>query len=170
MKSSRDPSVEQIKASKLVSLKTTIEKNILTEINLLKTVGLCKLKHELTKIMNMDMKNLTKNILDQKNTLLCVPIAMATLMKHALEADLGYVDSLGDFSMEKICISLTMTIYPRSLAGLNLNPNIDEIDFQENDIESLLNRMTKRTYLNESGCRYLNNTPQESFCSFTKCK
>ena len=148
MKSSRDPTVEQIASTKLVSIKNTIENNILTEINLLKTVSLCEVKHELTKIMNMDMNNLTKNILDQKNSNLCVPVAMATLIKHALEVDLGYVDSLGDFTMEKICISLTMTVYPRSLAGLNLNPKNNEIDYQENDIESLLERMTKRTYLN----------------------
>ena len=134
MKNPRDPSADDIKSTKLVSLKDTIPNNVLTDVNLLKTVGVTELKHQLTKIMNMNMNNLTKNILDQKNTLLCVPIAMATLIKYAMKNDLAFDDKLGDFTMEKICISLTMTVYPRSLAGLNLNPNDDEIKSQDGNI------------------------------------
>ena len=174
MKSPRDPSADDIKSTKLVSLKDTIPNNVLTDVNLLKTVGVTELKHQLTKIMNMNMNNLTKNILDQKNTLLCVPIAMATLIKYAMKNDLAFDDKLGDFTMEKICISLTMTVYPRSLAGLNLNPNDDEIKSQDNDILSLLNRMTKRTYLNESGWEMIRSnghrSPNSSICKFNLCR
>ena len=59
------------------------------------------------------------------------------------------------FSLDKILTYLTMIIYPRSLAGLNLNPIKEEQDFQSNDVETLLRRMRFTTYLNESGWRII---------------
>jgi hypothetical protein len=44
-----------------------------------------------------------------------------------------------------------MIVYPRSLAGLNLNPKKEETEFQTNDVETLLQRICKKTYLMESG-------------------
>ena len=48
-----------------------------------------------------------------------------------------------------------MVIYPRSLAGLNLNPAKNEQEFQENEIGLLLRRLKYETYLNESGWKIL---------------
>ena len=44
-----------------------------------------------------------------------------------------------------------MVIYPRSLAGLTLNPNKKEQQYQENEVEILLKRLKLKTYLNRSG-------------------
>jgi hypothetical protein len=44
-----------------------------------------------------------------------------------------------------------MIIYPRSLAGMNLNPINKEKKFQHNKIDLLLARMKYETYLHKSG-------------------
>ena len=44
-----------------------------------------------------------------------------------------------------------MIVYPRSMAGLNLNPNEDETNFQMNNVLTLLKRVCQKTYLSESG-------------------
>ena len=46
---------------------------------------------------------------------------------------------------------LTMVVYPRSMAGLNLNSKQKEKDFQFNNAESLLRRIKFETFLNRSG-------------------
>ena len=55
------------------------------------------------------------------------------------------------FTLENIFTILTMIIYPRSLAGFNLNPKNEEQKFQQNEIELLLRRMKLKTYLSGSG-------------------
>jgi hypothetical protein len=68
------------------------------------------------------MQNLTKNILDQKSSNLCVPISVTALLRFAIKNDLDFVDVRSEYSSEQILTTLTMIVYPRSLAGLNLNP------------------------------------------------
>ena len=112
-----------------------------------------QLKQRMTKKINCDFKNLTENIVDQKDTMLCVPISVSILLRWAIKKDLKVKDSIMEelFTVEKILTQLTMIIYPRSLAGLNLNPRKKEQKFQDNDIESLLIRMKNETYLHKSG-------------------
>ena len=118
------------------------------------------------------MQNLTKNILDQKWSNLCVPISVTTLLRFAIKNDLSFADKKNEFTFEKILTTLTMTVYPRSLAGLNLNPKNEEKDFQTNDIETLLERICKKTYLSESGWEIVRKQNSlflvESICEFEK--
>jgi len=61
------------------------------------------------------------------------------------------------------------------LAGLNLNPKKEEKDFQTNDIETMLERICKKTYLKESGWEIVrrqckncpfSEIPKNSLCEF----
>ena len=65
-----------------------------------------------------------------------------------------------------------MIVYPRSLAGLNLNPKKEENDFQTNDVETLLERICKKTYLKKSGWEIIRTegypNPVKSICEFRK--
>jgi hypothetical protein len=79
----------------------------------------------------------------------------------------------GIYSAEKILSTLTLIVYPRSMAGLNLNPKKEESDFQLNQIELLLERVCKNTYLMPTGwqiIRELDNRedhqPKKSTCKF----
>ncbi|CBY15344.1 unnamed protein product [Oikopleura dioica] len=130
------------------------------------------LKQKLTKCVNLDFKNLTKNVLDQKSGNLCVPISVTTLLRFAIKTDLSFVDIDNAYTFEKILTSLTMIVYPRSLAGLNLNPKKEEITFQTNDVETLLERICKKTYLRESGWEIIRTQdwvkPAESTCDYKK--
>ena len=122
------------------------------------------------------MQNLTQNIIDQKSSNLCVPISVTALIRFAMENDLGFVekgDVLGFFyTYEQILTRLTMVVYPRSLAGLNLNPKKEETEFQTNDVETLLRRICEKTYLMESGWEIIRRQgsiltqPAESTCEF----
>ena len=132
------------------------------------------------------MENLTKNILDQKSSNLCVPISVATLLRFAMKNDLrfdlekssfqriisGTLAYVNNYSIEQILTILTMVVYPRSLAGLNLNPKKEETEFQTNDVETLLRRICEKTYLMKSGWEIIreqgraDNKPAESTCHF----
>jgi hypothetical protein len=139
--------------------------------NLTKSLNMSNLKHQMTKCFNLTMQNLTKNIPDQKSSNLCVPISVTALIRFAIINDLNFVDQKEQYSFEQILTILTMIVYPRSLAGLNLNPKKEEIEFQTNDVETLLQRICKETYLMESGWeiirnqRLFNKAP-ESTCEF----
>ena len=152
--SKRSPSNEQIQnLSGIISLKNDSFNFSLDDPNLTKSCGMANLKRRLTRVVNNDFENLTKNVLDQKDTNLCVPISVSVLLRWAIENDL----KVGNWEMEKyltfeqIFTTLTMIIYPRSLAGLNLNPKKEEKEFQTNEIELLLRRLKFETYLNKSG-------------------
>ena len=118
------------------------------------------------------MQNLTKNILDQKSSNLCVPISVTTLLRFAIKNDLDFDDEDDDFTFDKILTTLTMIVYPRSLAGLNLNPKKEGNQFQTNDVETLLERICKKTYLRKSGWEIIRKQnylkPAESSCGFEK--
>ncbi|CBY43068.1 unnamed protein product [Oikopleura dioica] len=127
----------------------------------------------MTKCVNLDFQNLTKNVLDQKWSNLCVPISVTTLLRFAMKNDLAFVDFTHYYTFDKILTNLTMRIYPRSLAGLNLNPKKVESQFQTNDIETLLERICKKTYLRKSGWEIVREQssfpkPAESTCEYKK--
>jgi len=131
------------------------------------------LKQQMTKCVNFDIKNLTKNIFDQKLSNLCVPISVTTLLRFSIKNDLAFVDKDDEYTFEKILTSLTMIVYPRSLAGLNLNPKKEENDFQTfSDVETILERICKKTYLKESGWEIIRkqglSEPEKSTCAYKK--
>ena len=147
------PEIDQIKQlTGTITLKNA-SSNFNLDKNLTKSCAMAELKQRMTKAVNFDFKNLTKNVLDQKDSNLCVPISLSVLLRWAIKNDLKVSDSAmeEDFSIEKILTKLTMMIYPRSLAGMNLNPRNKEKKFQHNGIELLLKRMKNETYLHESG-------------------
>jgi len=117
----------------------------------------------------------TKNVLDQKSSNLCVPISVATLLRFAIKNDLGFDDKNDFYSAEKILSILILIVYPRSMAGLNLNPNQEETEFQLNEIELLLERLCQKTYLMETGWQIIRkidkdkeDQPKKSNCKFEK--
>ena len=116
------------------------------------------------------MQNLTKNVLDQKWSNLCVPISVTALLRFAMKEDLAFDDKDNEFIFEKMLTTLTMIVYPRSLAGLNLNPKKEEKEIQTNDVETLLERICKKTYLMKSGWEIVRtqsvSKPAESTCEF----
>ncbi|CBY15530.1 unnamed protein product [Oikopleura dioica] len=145
--------IENIK--QIISLPNISNSFCLDDPNLTKSCQMSNLKQKMTKCVNLDVKNLTKNILDQKWSNLCVPISVTTLLRFSIKNDLAFVDKDDKYTFEKILTTLTMIVYPRSLAGLNLNPKEEEIQFQKNDIETLLERICKKTYLRESGWKII---------------
>ena len=148
----QDPKEYELSAiSQIVSIPHSSSYLTLDDPNLTKSVQLSSLKQRATKAVNMDFQNLTRNVFDQKESDLCVPITVCSLIRHALKHDLNFDDEHDNYSMEKLLTIFTMVIYPRSLAGLNLNPNAEEKDFQSTEIELLLRRIKNKTYLMESG-------------------
>ena len=116
-------------------------------------------------------------MLDQKSSNLCVPISVATLLRFAIKKDLSFKDKYDIYSAEAILSTLTLIVYPRSMAGLNLNPNQEETEFQLNQIEFLLERLCKKTYLMETGWEIIRKLdfeekrqPKKSTCRFEKGK
>jgi hypothetical protein len=94
-----------------------------------------------------------------------------------MKNDLDFEDEFGNFSVEAILASLTLIVFPRSMAGLNLNPNEEETKFQFNQVELLLNRLCKNTYLMETGWQIIRqiawretDQPKKSTCNFETCK
>ena len=98
------------------------------------------------------MKNLLGNFRSQNNSNLCGPFSATFLIVHAMWNDLYWRDQTFFFhSFDNILLILIMIVYPRSMAGLNLNPKENEIYFQTNEMEILLKRICSKTYLLESG-------------------
>ena len=100
-----------------------------------------------------------------------MPISVTILLRFAMKNDLSFADKYNEYTIERILITLTMIVYPRSLAGLNLNPKKEEQKFQMNDIETLLKRICCKTYLKESGWdiikgTYNRDTPEDSICEY----
>ena len=116
-----------------------------------KSCHVSNFKELATKKLRQDLNNLTENVFDQKNSQLCVPCSVSKLLRFAIEEDLDYKDENQYYTFEKILLNLTLIVYPRSLAGFNLNPNEVEKEFQMNRIDLLLYRLCQKTYLMESG-------------------
>jgi hypothetical protein len=139
-------------------------------------LNMSNLKHQMTKCMNLTIKNVTNNVLDQISSNLCVPISVTALLRFAMKNDLAFGEKETNhgfllYTFERILTTLTMIVYPRSLAGLNLNPKKEEKDFQTNDVETLLQRICKETYFMKSGWEIIRNQdllskPAESTCEF----
>ena len=112
--------------------------------------------------------------LNFKDSNLCVPISVTTLIRHALRYDLKIDDAIMTtyYSTERIVTCLAMIVFPRSLAGLNFTPNKEEKEFQYNSIEHLLKRLKFSTYLNENGWKIIKSIgvcPESEFC-YKECK
>ena len=136
-----------------ITLKNASPNFNIDDKNLTKSCGMAELKRRMTRIVNNDFDFLTKNVLNQKDSNLCVPISVSVLLRWAIKNDLKADDNKMEefFTVEKILTQLTMIIYPRSLAGMNLNPRNKEKEFQQNKIELLLRRLKNETYLDKSG-------------------
>ena len=148
--------------SKIISLQNASGWFCFDDPNLTKSLNMSNLKQQMTKCVNLTMEHMTRNIIDQKSSNLCVPISVTALLRFATKNDLGFVEKKDSFgflhhSFERILTNLTMVIYPRSLAGLNLNPKKEETEFQANDVETLLQRICNETYLMKSGWEIIRN-------------
>jgi hypothetical protein len=92
-----------------------------------------------------------------------------------MKNDLDFEDEDGLYSAENILSTLTLIVFPRSMAGLNLNPKKEETEFQLNEIELLLERICEKTYLMPSGWQIIReldpeerDQPKKSTCKFEK--
>ena len=133
---------------------------------------MANLKQKLTRQINFDFENVTKNVLNQKESNLCVPISVSVLLRWAIKNDLRVEDRKMEkyFTLEKIFTILTMVIYPRSFACFNFNPKKEEKEFQTNEIELLLRRMKFKTYLNQSGWEIIKQRSLEANFDFEEGK
>ena len=93
----------------IVSLPTTNASFALDE-NLTKSCNMSSWKQQMTKCNRMDLKNVTRNVLDQKESELCVPITVTTLLRYAIKQDLGFNDVKKQYTFEKILLNLTMRV------------------------------------------------------------
>lgn len=128
-------------------------------------------KQQMTKCNRIDLKNVTQNVLDQKESELCVPISVTTLLRYAIKKDLGFIDVKKQYTFEKILLNLTMRVYPRSLAGLNLNPRDEEYEYQQSRIDTFLSRICNETYLKQTGWKIIRKQgtwpqPARSICKY----
>ena len=160
--------------TKIISLNEVDSSFSLDDRSLTQSCQMSSLKQKATKCVNQNMQNLPKEILNQKSSQLCVPISVTTLLRYSIRNDLGFIDEYGSHSFENILSTLTMIVYPRSMAGLNLNPNPKEQEFQTNQIEVLLQRLCQKTYLMKTGWEIIrllghpNKRPIESICEYKK--
>jgi hypothetical protein len=144
--------------------------------NLINTCGASYLPEKMAKETGQDFQNITRNLINQKDSQLCVPISVSILVKTAIEKDLLFDDKNGYYSTEKILMTLTLIVYPRSLAELNYNPNKNETKYQtisNTELKLLLYRLCKKTYLMDSGWEIIRqigpagvNQPKTSTCRF----
>ena len=159
---------------KIISLQDVSDRFCLDDPNLTKSCQLSSLKQQMTKYVNFDFTNLTKNVLDQKSSNLCVPISVTTLLRFAIKNDLAFDNDIKDYSFDNILTTLTMIVYPRSMAGLNLNPKKEEKDNQMNNVETLIKRICQKTFLSESGWEIIRTQglPElaKSTCEYKKGK
>ena len=154
----------------IVSLPRTNASFALDE-NLTKSCNMSSWKQQMTKCNRMDLKNVTRNVLDQKESALRVPITVTTLLRYAIKNDLGFVDVKKQYTFEKILLNLTMRVYPRSLAGLNLNPRAKEHNSQMGQIDTFLKRICNETYLKQTGWKIIRKQgtwpqPARSICKY----
>ncbi|CBY31701.1 unnamed protein product [Oikopleura dioica] len=160
--------------TKIISLKDVSDRFCLDDPNLTKSFQMSNLKQQMTKYVNFDFTNLTKNVLDQNSSNLCVPISVTALLRFAITNDLAFDDDEKEYSFDKILTILTMIVYPRSMAGLNLNPKKEEKNNQMNNVETLIERICQKTFLSESGWEIIRthnmygSTPASSVCEFKK--
>jgi hypothetical protein len=148
------PEIERL--SKIISLANS-EDLSLEDPDLTKSVDVAYLKQRFTRAFNYDLKNVSQTVFDQKDSNLCVPICVTTLLRWAIQNDLK-TDARTmkeDYTFENIFTTITMILYPRSLAGLNLNPKHDEKQFQYNDVFTLLNRLKYPTFLQRRGWAFM---------------
>ena len=146
--------------------------------NLINTCRASYLPEKVAKKRGQDLHNLTRNLINQKDSQLCVPISVSILLKTAIEKDLEFKDINGYYTTEKILANLTLIVYPRSLAELNYNPNKNETNYQSishTELKLLLERLCKKTYLMDSGWEIIRqigpagvNQPKKSTCRFDK--
>jgi len=141
--------------SAIASYKNAINWFVLDE-NLTKSLQMSQLNRKLRRGLTIGFQNITRNTLDQGESDLCVPVNFTTLLRHAIKEKCSKKEEykiLGRaFTSERILYFLTMRIYPRSLAGLNLNPDGREIKYQRfRNFETLLDRMVRPTYAFEAG-------------------
>ena len=71
--------------------------------NLRRTMPLADKPCQLLKCQ--DLKNLTRNVIDQKDSLLCVPISVSILLRNAIEKDLQFEDKNGSYKTGKIFLN-----------------------------------------------------------------
>jgi len=174
------PEIEQIQQlTDIISLQNasqTASGLFLDDPNLTESYQLSNLKQEMTKYVNVDLQNLTQNIPDHKSSNLSVPISVTALLRFAIKNDLAYDDDEKEYSFDKIMTTLTMIVYPRSMAGLNLNPKEKEKDYQMNHVETLIERICQKTFLSESGWEIIRRhnkygfNPAKSVCEYKKGK
>ena len=90
------------KIKKVISLQNVPGSFSIDDPNLTKSVNMSSWKQQMTKCINADMKNLTKNILNQKWSNLCVPISVTALLRFAIKNDLNFDDQYDFYSFEKM--------------------------------------------------------------------
>jgi len=127
------------------------------DANLTKSLQMCQLNGHLKRGRTIGFQNVTRNAINQGDSNLCVPVNFTTLLRHAIkehccEEHPAHKVMGRAFTFERIFYFLTMRIFPRSLAGLNLNPNAAEIRYQRfREFEDLLKRMLRPTYAYQAG-------------------
>ena len=159
----------------MIKIPSTDETFSLNDENLTQSCQLSHLKNNMTKCVFNGMKNLTRRIADQKSSQLCVPISITNLIRHAMKHDLGFMKVDQSHSFENILSSLVLVIYPRSMAGINMNPKIKETERQTTQIETLLQRVCYKTFLMPSGWKIIrklgdknDSKPHKSICQYER--
>ena len=137
--------------SSIISLPNSSELHGIDHGFLTRSCQVSSLKRNATKCVDTDLLNLTQNVLNQKSSDLCVAISVTTLLRYAIKNDLRFEDNHGYYSTEAILANLALVVYPKSMAGLNLNPKRSEEEYQSCQIDVLLQRLCQKTYLMKSG-------------------
>ena len=92
--------------TKIISLQNAPDSFCL-DSNLTKSCQMSNFKQQMTKCVNAELQNLTKNTLDQKSSNLCVPISVTALLRFAMKNDLAYDDKFNQYtfydSLDEYC-------------------------------------------------------------------
>jgi hypothetical protein len=171
-----DKFVINSKIKEIISIPSSYSISGLLDDNLTKSCHVSELKQNATRCVIQDLQNVTKNVLDFKGTTctLSVPISVSTLLRFAMKNDLDWAEDIYEFySVERILETLALIIFPQSMAGFDLNRKVEESKFQVYEVEHLLKRLCKKTYLMNSGWDIIKelgpaekNQQEKSSCKF----
>jgi len=92
-------------------------------------LGVNVIRQVLSQKSDEQFKYLSKNVVNQKDSQLCVFLSLASLFRHAIkcfleeQGETPLDESDGFFTFESVFLVMTMILLPRNLAGLELRNN-----------------------------------------------
>ena len=131
--------------------------------NTCESLGVNVIRQILSRKTDEQFQFLSKNVVNQKDSQLCVFLSVASLFRHAIkcfleqEGEAPLDEDDGFFTFESVFLVMTMILLPRNLAGLELrrNQTAQKFHAQEANIVQVLKRLTHATFFEREGWKII---------------